>query len=160
MNEGFSELLIVGIIALLVGVGVGIAISRLFFKGPPQNRRLAQQYDELQTEYTRYQARVNEHFMETAHRMRRLDDSHREMHEHLAQGASRLSNEGDWQDELASPDVKLRLHRSTTSSNGFEPPRDYAPKVGPKDKGTLAEDFGFAGANKPSEEKPKDGEPR
>lgn len=162
MNDGFSDLLIVGVIALLLGIGVGLVISRLFFKGPPQNRRLAQQYDELQNEYTRYQAQVNEHFMETAHRMRRLNDSHREMHEHLAQGASRLSNEGDWRDELESPDLKLRLNRSADPTSGLEPPRDYAPKSGPRDKGTLAEDFGFnADANADEEQvKAKDGERR
>lgn len=160
MNEGFSDLLIVGVIALLLGLGIGLAISRIFFKGPPQNRRLAQQFDELQNEYTRYQAQVNEHFMETAHRMRRLNDSHREMHEHLSQGASRLSNEGEWRDELESPDLKLRLHRTSTPNGELEPPRDYAPKSGPREKGTLAEDFGFSAAPAPEEEPAKDNERR
>jgi uncharacterized membrane-anchored protein YhcB (DUF1043 family) len=141
MNEGFSDLLLVGIIALLLGIGLGLVVSRLFFKGPPQNRRMAQQMDELQNEYTRYQAQVNEHFMETAHRMRRLNDSYREMHEHLAQGATRLSSDGDWQEALGAPDLRLKLNR--TADSDVEPPRDYAPKSGPQDKGTLAEDFGF-----------------
>lgn len=148
MNEGFNDLILVGVIALLLGIGLGLVVSRVFFKGPPQNRRLAQQMDELQNEYTRYQAQVNEHFMETAHRMRRLNDSHREMHEHLAQGATRLSSDGDWQEVLGPPETKLRLHRNSTSDSGLEPPRDYAPKAGPQEKGTLAEDFGFAAAPK------------
>lgn len=144
MNEGFNDLLLVGIIALLLGIGLGLIVSRLFFKSPPQNRRVAQQMDELQNEYTRYQAQVNEHFMETAHRMRRLNDSYREMHEHLAHGATRLSSDADWQDLVTPPDLKLGLHRAATTDSDYEPPRDYAPKSGPQDKGTLAEDFGFS----------------
>lgn len=141
MTESFSDLLLVGGIALLLGIGIGILVNRLFSKGPPQNRRLAMQMDELQNEYTRYQAQVNEHFMETAHRVRRLNDAYREMHEHLSRGATRLCSDGDWQEALDPADLNLRLNR--TSDSGFEPPRDYAPKSGPKDKGTLAEDFGF-----------------
>lgn len=152
MNEGVSDLLIIGIIALLLGIGIGLAVSRLFFRGPPQNRRVAQQMDELQHEYTRYQAKVNEHFMETAHRMRRLNDAQREMHEHLAQGANRLSSDTEWQEAMGRPDLKLG-HQGATP-DGLEPPRDYAPKSGPKEKGTLAEDFGFDANRNPEEEKP------
>ena len=151
MNEGFSDLILVGIIALILGVGLGLVVSRFFAKGQPQSRRMAQQMDELQNEYTRYQAQVNEHFMETAHRMRRLNDSYRDMHEHLAHGATRLSSESDWQEVIGPPETKLRLHRADASEPGFEPPRDYAPKSGPQEKGTLAEDFGFAAAAKPGE---------
>ena len=144
MNEGLNDLLLVGIIALLLGIGLGLIVSRLFSKGPPQNRRTAQQMDELQNEYTRYQAQVNEHFMETAHRMRRLNDSYREMQEHLAHGATRLSSDEDWQEMLGPSDPRLRLHRASGPADaGYEPPRDYAPKAGPQDKGMLAEDFGF-----------------
>lgn len=151
MNEGYSDLLLVGVVALLLGIGLGLIISRVFNKGATHSRRVSQKMDELQNEHTRYQAQVNEHFMETAHRMRRLNDSYRDMYQHLAQGAVRLSNDEELREMLDPQDLKLGYNRNAPES-GFEPPLDYAPKSGPREKGTLAEDFGFERGPRPDQD--------
>jgi uncharacterized membrane-anchored protein YhcB (DUF1043 family) len=137
-----TNLIIAAAVALAIGLVIGLLIGRSG-QGPTlKQRRAEQQIEELRNEYTRYQAQVNEHFMESADLMRRLSDTYREVNEHMARGANRLCNDEDWLDELERDNARSRL--TSTSSEGLEPPRDYAPKKDPDEKGTLSEDFGLA----------------
>ncbi len=65
-----------------------------------RQRRAEQQIEELRSEFTRYQAQVNEHFMESAHLLRRFNDAYRDVNQHMARGANRLCNDEDWMEEL------------------------------------------------------------
>ncbi len=137
-----TNLIIAAAVALAIGLVIGLLIGRSG-QGPTlKQRRAEQQIEELRNEYTRYQAQVNEHFMESADLMRRLSDTYREVNEHMARGANRLCNDEDWLDELERENTRSRL--TDASSEGLEPPRDYAPKKDPEEKGTLSEDFGLA----------------
>ncbi|MFE8072094.1 DUF1043 family protein [Marinobacteraceae bacterium S3BR75-40.1] len=149
MTESMNPALVFGLGGLVLGALVGLLIGRLIWARGAQNRRVSQQLDDLQNEYLRYQAQVNEHFMETAHRVRRLNDAYRDMHEHLSSGASRLCSDGEWKEALDPAAFKQRLDYNLSSTDGVEPPRDYAPKADPEERGTLAEDYGL------SEEKEK-----
>jgi uncharacterized membrane-anchored protein YhcB (DUF1043 family) len=98
--------------------------------------------DELRSEYTRYQAQVNEHFMESAHLLRRFNDAYRDVNQHMARGANRLCNDDEWMEELKHETSGKRLEEVVD-----EPPRDYAPKT----SGTLSEDFGLNKGDKATE---------
>lgn len=137
-----TNLILIAIAALVIGLVVGVLLGRSNTSTSLRRRRAEQQIDELRSEYTRYQAQVNEHFMESAHLLRRFNDAYREVNQHMARGANRLCNDEDWLEEIEQNSAKARL-AGGHSEGGFEPPRDYAPKSGPEDKGTLAEDFGL-----------------
>lgn len=134
--------MVIGIVALAAGIVIGWLFSRLGGGKVTRQRRLAQQLDQMQTEHTRYQAEVNQHFMETADLIRRLNDSYRDVNEHLAKGASKLCSEGEIRHELEQARTGSRLTHSPAGDTP-EPPRDYAPKNGQQDKGTLSEDYGL-----------------
>ena len=139
-----ESMLAVGIAALVIGLALGWGIARSTGGRNVRQRRLAQQLDALQNEHTRYQAQVNEHFMETAELFRRLNDSYRDVHEHLAKGASRLCTETDAREELeqAKKDHQL-AHKGASEESDLEPPRDYAPRHARDDNGMLSEDYGL-----------------
>ena len=138
-----NNLILAAIAALIVGVIIGVLIGRSGQGSTLRQRRAEQQIEEIRNEYTRYQAQVNEHFMESAHLMRRFNDSYRDVNQHMARGANRLCNDEEWLQELEQQNASARLEGSATDKDGVEPPRDYAPKNNPEEKGTLAEDFGM-----------------
>ncbi|MDX1457990.1 MAG: DUF1043 family protein [Marinobacter sp.] len=137
-----TNLILAAITALIAGVVIGVLIGRTGQGSTLRQRRAEQQIDELRSEYTRYQAQVNEHFMESAHLLRRFNDAYRDVNQHMARGANRLCNDEDWLEELDREASRARLE--DVRDDGVEPPRDYAPKNDPKEKGTLSEDFGLS----------------
>ncbi len=141
-----TNLILAAIAALVVGIVIGVFVGRSGQGTTLRQRRAEQQIEELRSEYTRYQAQVNEHFMESAHLLRRFNDAYRDVNQHMARGANRLCNDEDWMEELAHETSKKRLEE--VREDVSEPPRDYAPKTDPKDSGTLAEDFGLKKGDK------------
>ncbi|MDC0661763.1 YhcB family protein [Marinobacter sp. SS21] len=137
-----TNLILAAVAALVAGVVIGVLIGRSGQGSTLRQRRAEQQIDELRSEYTRYQAQVNEHFMESAHLLRRFNDTYRDVNQHMARGANRLCNDEDWLEELDREATRARLE--DVRDDGVEPPRDYAPKSDPKEKGTLSEDFGLS----------------
>lgn len=135
-----ENLILAAVAALVVGILIGVLVGRSTGQGTSlRQRRTEQKIDELRNEYTRYQAQVNEHFMESAHLLRRFNDSYRDVNQHMAKGANRLCND----DELTNELEQNAARRLKNESDGAEPPRDYAPKEDPHDSGTLAEDYGL-----------------
>ncbi|MDX5439203.1 MAG: YhcB family protein [Alteromonadaceae bacterium] len=135
-----TNLILAAVAALVVGIVIGILVGRSGQGATLRQRRAEQQIEELRSEFTRYQAQVNEHFMESAHLLRRFNDAYRDVNQHMARGANRLCNDEDWLEELGQDDSGRLGHGNDETS---EPPRDYAPKADPEDKGTLAEDYGL-----------------
>ncbi|SFR42432.1 hypothetical protein SAMN04488073_0976 [Marinobacter gudaonensis] len=141
-----TNLILAAIAALVVGIVIGVFVGRSGQGTTLRQRRAEQQIEELRSEYTRYQAQVNEHFMESAHLLRRFNDAYRDVNQHMARGANRLCNDEEWMEELAQETSKKRLEE--VREDAAEPPRDYAPKTDPKASGTLAEDFGLKKGDK------------
>ena len=141
-----TNLILAAIAALVVGIVIGVFVGRSGQGTTLRQRRAEQQIEELKSEYTRYQAQVNEHFMESAHLLRRFNDAYRDVNQHMARGANLLCNDEEWLEELAQETSRKRLEE--VREDGVEPPRDYAPKSDPKDSGTLAEDFGLKKGDK------------
>jgi len=137
-----TNLILAAIAALIIGIVIGAFVGRSKQGSTLRQRRAEQQTEELRSEYTRYQAQVNEHFMESAHLLRRFNDAYRDVNQHMARGANRLCNDEDWMTELVEETSRKRLEEVT--EDGAEPPRDYAPKS----SGTLSEDFGLKKGDK------------
>lgn len=140
-----TNLILAAIAALIVGIIIGALIGRSGQGSTLRQRRAEQQAEEVRNEYLRYQAQVNEHFMESAHLLRRFNDAYRDVNQHMARGANRLCNDEEWMAELAEETSDKRLEE--VSEDGVEPPRDYAPKT----SGTLSEDFGLKKGDKAAE---------
>ena len=101
-----TNLILAAIAALVVGIVIGVFVGRSGQGTSLRQRRAEQQIEELRSEYTRYQAQVNEHFMESAHLLRRFNDAYRDVNQHMARGANRLCNDEDWMEELAQETSK------------------------------------------------------
>jgi len=136
----------------VLGIVVGAMIQRSN-KGDTQKiNRLQQKLAESEEHFTRYQADVTSHFMDTARKVQSLNKSYRDVHEQLAQGARKLCEGGDIEDFLSlNFDTQSNAsHRGNTielaETDGVTPPMDYAPKDTPEEEGTLSETFGFEGA--------------
>jgi uncharacterized protein len=132
-----ESLVVVGLIALLVGVGVGILIGRNWMM-PEKHREIEQSLAEAQRELETYQHNVTQHFADTAQKVRDLTQSYKELHEHLALGAMQLTNTEVGRQLFAAGDNDAR----ELSAPVVEPPRDWAPKV-PGRYGMLSEEFGL-----------------
>ncbi|MBE0486637.1 DUF1043 family protein [Marinobacter sp.] len=135
-----TNLILAAVVALVAGLVIGVFFGRSGQGSTLRQRRAEQQIEELRSEFTRYQAQVNEHFMESAHLLRRFNDAYRDVNQHMARGANRLCNDEDWMGELGQ-DSSGRLEHGNDETS--EPPRDYAPKEDPNAQGTLAEDYGL-----------------
>ncbi|SFR51703.1 hypothetical protein SAMN05216203_1065 [Marinobacter daqiaonensis] len=142
-----TNLILAAVAALAVGLIIGLLIGRSSQSSSLRQRRAEQQVEELRSEYTRYQAQVNEHFMESAHLLRRFNDAFSDVNQHMARGANRLANDDEWLNELEQDKKRARLADGSQDDDA-EPPRDYAPKKDPAEKGTLAEDYGLSDEQK------------
>ncbi|OZG70526.1 hypothetical protein BTA51_25675 [Hahella sp. CCB-MM4] len=153
--------IVIAAIAFLIGTGIGILLHKLLHSESAKNRRLESQMDQLQDQHMRYQAEVTEHFTRTAEMLGRLNANYREIFNHLAVGAERLCSDTEFKSLVASAAPSKPLRTEKLSKNEryqtelFDPPRDYAPKSNPKEKGTLAEDFGFQSSDPSSPKKDK-----
>lgn len=148
MNE-MENYIAIAIIAFLSGALLGILVYRLVRRDASRSARVEQQMDDLQQKHTRYQAQVSDHFVQTAHLINRLNEDYRDIHNHLAQGASELCSEDSANNLLnlssetpESPTIDHQEDISEIEEIYAEPPRDYAPKS-TKDQGTLSEEFGL-----------------
>ncbi|MCV6614321.1 MAG: DUF1043 family protein [Cellvibrionaceae bacterium] len=144
------HLILVGAGMIVAGIIIGLAIGRSTSAQSRASKDLKEQLDQQQEQQREYQQEVAEHFVETAKLVNQMNQSYKEVHEHLANSALKLSN----------PEISRQLLEAGTSQPELEAesmqalqeqPKDWAPK-NPGDKGTLSEDFGLdASAKKETE---------
>jgi len=138
---------IVAAISLVIGLIAGALLHKIFHSGNIKTRRLESQIDQLKDSHTHYQAEVSSHFSQTADLLGRLNANYRDIFNHLAKGAEILGHDDEFRDNASN---NLEAQRRKAKEKGYkasyevvDPPRDYAPKSNPQEKGMLAEDFGF-----------------
>lgn len=137
-------LIAVGASCLLVGVAVGALLSRLFTPETRNYRELERRLAETGASVKNYRQDVSDHYVKTANLVDELTESYRELHNHLADGASRLLDTRGVEPLMRSiPSAKHVNDIADASSTPILPPLDYAPKSYPADKGMLDEDFGL-----------------
>jgi hypothetical protein len=129
-------------ICVLIVAGIaGFFIGRRSSADHKQARELERRLDKVTRDKQHFEDRVSEHFAETATRLNALTEQYRAVHEHLAEGAS----------TLCAGNLSVTLDKLGGKTDGdldadslsVEPPRDYAPKSSPTEKGMLNESFGL-----------------
>jgi uncharacterized membrane-anchored protein YhcB (DUF1043 family) len=146
--EDVNVLWFVGSLAFLAGMAGGALLYHLL-AGPRSDRgKLEGQLKDLETDFKEYQENVADHFNTTAHLINKLTDSYKDVYEHMATGADALCDDDSVKnrisDTLISSSALLSGQipkRRTERTKPLEQPLDYAPKIAPDQKGTLAEDF-------------------
>ncbi len=140
--------ILAGVGLFFLGIFVGAVFQRSVKGEGSKSKRLEQKLSELQENYTKYQADVSAHFMNTAQSVQTLNKSYKELHDQLAKGAQILCNDEQAGDFLAitrenkqKPPIDVEL-----DLDNFTPPMDYAPKS--KGGGTLSETYGMTNVTK------------
>lgn len=125
---------------------IGAAVGALFFsRFSPQtqkNQELEKHLHQAQDELKGYQLEVTQHFAETAQLLKKMAESYRDVHNHLANGANTLSKDGNGLPMMKKlPEIDTITGISSDDTPRVAPPLDYAPKTTPYDRGTLDEDY-------------------
>jgi uncharacterized membrane-anchored protein YhcB (DUF1043 family) len=132
--------LLIGLIPLAIGLIVGFVLARTLHPQARERKDLEDQLQKSQDQIKDYQQEVTEHFTKTSELINNLSHSYRDVHEHLATSAMRLTNP-----EISRQLIDAGFGRHENNSNLIsgdtpEPPKDYAPKV---PGGILSEEYGL-----------------
>jgi uncharacterized membrane-anchored protein YhcB (DUF1043 family) len=138
-----SSLLITGIVALVVGLGLGMFVSRRLSPDSRKQRELERSLDRLLQQQKDYQHEVVEHFTDTSKLLGKMAESYRDVHNHLATGAGTLCNDEGGSILPRIADDSPARPGTDPDIEAVEPPRDYAPKLSPHATGVLNEEFGL-----------------
>ena len=141
---------VVGLLAFVVGGVVGALVFKQLRSDEAKVRMLEEQLENLEREHESYKDNVHTHFNNTATLLNNLTDSYREVYRHMAAGAQALCPEYISEQLTHSARAQDSLTRDTHSEAGetdVTPPRDYADKASPDQKGHLSEDYGLDKVN-------------
>ena len=134
--------IIAGVALFVVGLGLGVLFGRRSSPAAKRQREAELKLDQVLQDKKAYEDDVVEHFTDTARLLNTLTEQYRDVHNHLALGASTLCKGrgpvslerlGDARDESEIPAHLAEVR----------PPLDYAPKTSPGEKGMLNEEFGI-----------------
>lgn len=134
-------LIIAGVALFVLGLGLGLLIGRRTSPSARHQRETELKLDQVLQDKKAYEDEVVEHFTDTAKLLNNLTERYRDVHNHLAKGASSLC-------QGRGPVPLERLEDSEGSDipgdlADIRPPLDYAPKSSPSEKGMLNEEFGI-----------------
>ena len=130
--------------AFAVGIILGLVIATRLNVSPSKIKDLENQIRQLKDTHAEYRDSVSDHFGMTAELVQHMTESYRDVYQHLASGAQDLCS-GEVASKLlpAESDAVFETTSATEESSPLAPPRDYAAKQSPDQKGALAEDFGI-----------------
>ena len=132
----------VGAILFVLGGLVGAILTRSFAPAG-QQKELEQSLQLTRQELNQYQQEVAQHFAETSKLVNSLTQNYKDVHEHLARGAIKLTNPDISKQILEAGEGTLGIEGGEAISDlQPEPPRDWAPKT-PGQTGTLSEEYGL-----------------
>ena len=109
-----NTLLLAIVVALLTGAAVGALISRRLSPDAGKQRELERSLERLSQQQKSYQHEVVEHFTDTAKLLGNLAESYRDVHNHLAHGATTLAGGHELVNLQPIPDASLE-HLSTAT---------------------------------------------
>jgi uncharacterized membrane-anchored protein YhcB (DUF1043 family) len=138
-----STLMLVSMMALVIGLGAGFLSSRRLSADRRKQRELERNLERLLQQQKDYQHEVAEHFTDTAKLLGNLAESYRDVHNHLAGGASALCDDQTGSILRRLPDAAMADVTAATELDGARAPLDYAPKASPHAAGVLNEEFGL-----------------
>lgn len=140
------EVSIIAIVCLLAGIGAGFFFGRRGNQQVKQNEALQEQLAANEQTLKEYKDEVMDHFEESAELINNLTEAYRNVHNHLAEGANRLTPstlEGPILKNLPDQDTLDAISPSPVQGD-ISAPLDYAPKS-PSDSGPgmLDESYGL-----------------
>lgn len=135
-------LIIVGGVLFVIGAGLGVLLGRRTSPAAHRQRAAELKLEQVLQDKKAYEDDVVEHFTDTAKLLNNLTERYRDVHNHLARGASTLcQGRGPVSLDLLEggrDDAEIPAHLAD-----IRPPLDYAPKASPQEKGMLNEEFGI-----------------
>ncbi|MCY4264337.1 MAG: DUF1043 family protein [Gammaproteobacteria bacterium] len=144
---------LMGVGGLALGLIIGILVAGRLNLNPSRVRELEAEIRQLKENDSEYRDSVSDHFSMTAELVQHMTESYRDVYQHLASGAQDLCS-----DEVASKllptesDSVFENNTNPEDPSPLIPPRDYAAKQSPDQKGALAEDFGIEKATPVNDE--------
>ena len=142
---------LIGIACLALGVVAGVAFASRLNNSPSRVRELETQIRSLEQSHEQYKGDVSDHFSGTGELIQQMTESYKSVYQHLALGAQDLCS-GEVANKLLPAGSDAVFENSTEKESGISPPKDYAAKQKPDQKGALAEDFGLDKSNSESNE--------
>lgn len=133
------------IATLVIGGALGALLVKTTSPGEQRSRELDTRLKQTEDQLRDYQQDVAEHFAETSQLVNALTQSYKEVHQHLAASALKLSNPDLSRQLIDAGDGKLlsdKRNRSSDDTTDATAPRDWAPRAA-HGKGQLSEDFGL-----------------
>ncbi|MDP6535325.1 MAG: DUF1043 family protein [Gammaproteobacteria bacterium] len=145
-------------LSLIAGLAVGVIIGVLFasrVNGGSRVQELENQIHSLKENHGEYRDSVSDHFAMTAELVQHMTESYKEVYQHLASGAQDLcSHEVASKLLPAESDAVFESNGNQKENGGLIPPKDYAAKQNPEQKGALSEEFGLEKTKPESEDQP------
>jgi uncharacterized membrane-anchored protein YhcB (DUF1043 family) len=131
--------------AAVIGLLIGLALGRNSSGSSKQARELEEKLQQSQQALEDYKQEVQQHFSDASDAFKKASESYAELHRSLAKGAQDLCDEMPAQGLLAMEETTAENAADDPNQTELplEPPRDYAPKKTPDDKGVLTEEFGL-----------------
>ncbi len=142
----------IGLLGFAAGITVGALIYHFTRTDAGAGSHVAEELEQLRAENEEYQRNVARHFQRTAELVNNLTESYRDVHQHLSQGAQSLCSEdealraqleGSLANRLISQPEPTPAEAEKILDKAVEPPKDYAPKSAPDERGTLSEEYGL-----------------
>ena len=94
------------VLIFVLGAAVGAFISRMANSDQSKSRALEKELDQLQHDHDIFRQSVTDHFNKTANLVRGLTENYVEVYKHLSEGASKLANNPELQNQLQQPKSK------------------------------------------------------
>lgn len=141
-----ADLILAASATLLIGALAGAFLAAFFAPENRKSRDLETRLNDTTDTLKAYRQEVSEHYAQTARLIDKLTESYRDVHNHLAEGASTLLDTRGTAPlirNIPSQDQIEAIGEPGESESSVLPPLDYAPKQSPYEKGMLDESFGL-----------------
>jgi uncharacterized membrane-anchored protein YhcB (DUF1043 family) len=122
---------------------IGVLIAGRLNASPSRIRQLENEIRQLKDNHSEYRNSVSDHFSMTAELVQHMTESYRDVYQHLASGAQDLCSSDVANKLLPTESDAVFEPQNTEEAGPLAPPRDYAAKQSPDQKGALSEDFGI-----------------
>ena len=143
------------IACLVIGIVIGLIFSSRLNSSASRVKELENQIRDIKDNHLVYRDNVSDRFSMTADLVQHMTESYREVYQHLASGAQDLcSNEVASKLLPAGSDAVFESNDDSNAAGGLNPPKDYAAKQDPSQKGALSEEFGINKSISHNEEAP------
>ena len=132
--------LLIGLLCAVSGLVIGLLAGRTLNPREQERKAAEQKLKDAQERLKDYEHEITEHFIKTSELFNNLSQSYRDVHEHLAASAMRLTGPDASKKMVDAGFGRLEERGATLSTEMPEPPKDYAPKV---PGGILSEEYGL-----------------